>query len=149
MRYLGTSVLRSAPGAVTTGLGEPASVTSRTGHGFGFLTQNFKKSNAYSPGSTTRLACANPEASPPVGSAYSFSRMRARTSCTSIPRTSSCCAIRFTTFPFLILTVHSISRARVLPRLVPQEGSGTRPGIGCQYKVLYLRRPSSSDADDD
>src|SRR5918998_5807612 len=114
MRYLGTSVLRSAPGAVIPGSGEPASVTSRTGHCLGFLTQNFKKSNAYSSGSTTRFAWANPLASPPVGPAYSPWRMRSRTSRASMSRMSSFCSINSAPFLLLNLTVHDTLRDRRL-----------------------------------
>src|SRR5215210_5026774 len=56
------------------------------GHGFGFLTQNLRKSKAYSAGRTTRFACTKPGASPLVGPAYSSSRINPRTS----PAVSSC-----------------------------------------------------------
>src|SRR5262250_1871599 len=50
------SVRRSAPGATPIGSGEPASVTSISGHGRGFRWQNSRKSYACSFGSTARLA---------------------------------------------------------------------------------------------
>src|SRR5215831_8186122 len=50
------SVRRSAPGATPIGSGEPASVTSISGHGRGLRWQNSRKSYAWSRGSTARLA---------------------------------------------------------------------------------------------
>src|SRR5690606_11236672 len=67
MRYLGRSVRRSAAGAAIRGTGEPGSVTSSTGQGFGFRMQNSRKSKARSFFSTTRLAWTNPLAKPEVG----------------------------------------------------------------------------------
>ena len=42
----GRSVRRSAPGATPAGSGEPGSVTSSSGHGFGLRWQKSRKSNA-------------------------------------------------------------------------------------------------------
>ena len=45
------------PAAHRRGSGSPASVTSKSGHGFGLRWQNSRKSNACSFGNTTRFAC--------------------------------------------------------------------------------------------
>src|SRR5882724_3949329 len=80
MRYFGTSVLRSAPGATPTGSGEPTSVTSMSGHGLGLRWQKSMKSYAQSLGRIARLAWTKPGASPAVTPASLPLRMSARIS---------------------------------------------------------------------
>ena len=65
-RYLGRSVLRSAPGAIVRGSDDPTSTTSSRGHGLGLRWQKSRKSNACSLGRITRLACTRPGAIPLV-----------------------------------------------------------------------------------
>src|SRR5699024_3167805 len=76
IQYFGRSVLKSASGATADGENNPGSVTSKTGHAFGFRWQNNKNSNADALGSTTRLACVNPLETPDVGLTHFPSRIK-------------------------------------------------------------------------
>ena len=106
-RYLGRSVLRSAPGAIARGSDEPASTTSSRGHGLGLRWQKSRKSNACSFGSITRLACTRPGAIPLVRPLSSPRRINALSSLGAVGRAATCCMVSTSN---LLESPHSTTR---------------------------------------
>eukprot|EP00967_Tisochrysis_lutea_P040508 scaffold48688_cov36-Tisochrysis_lutea.AAC.2 len=88
-RYLGTSVRKSAEGAIARGHGSPGSVISSKGQARELRNANAKKANACSSGRQTRFACTNPGSKPEVWPSYSPARHAARNTCAAVRSTPS------------------------------------------------------------